>query len=131
VLLREAQARGLDLADDAPDFGHRALNRRFAQGRSLSRARAAHPRTTRKGRSFGLDKKIVLWRAILARRPEGWRQGERVPKGAIAKAHEDAISACRTLGLATPRYSTVYALWHRGVPEPEVLAALRRERRPD
>lgn len=100
-------------------------------GRRHALARTARPRTTRKGKSFGLDKKIALWRAILARRPEGWRHGERVPKGAIASAHEDAIIACRALGLAAPRYSTVYALWHRGVPEPEVVAALRRERRPD
>lgn len=129
VLLREAQTRGLDPTEEAPDFGHRALNRRFALGRRLAQARAAHPRTTRKGRSFGLDKKVALWRAILARRPEGWRQGERVPKGAIAGAHDDAIIACRALGVAAPRYSTVYALWHRGVPEPEVVAALRGERR--
>jgi len=96
-------------------------------GRRRALERSRPPRTTRKGKSFALDKKIVLWRAILATRPEGWKPGDRAPFGSIARAHQEAKAACKTLGLAAPRYGTVYALWHRGVPAAEVLRALKAE----
>jgi hypothetical protein len=127
--LEDAQARGQDLNDVGGDLSHRALTRRFARGRRGAEQVAANPprriKTTRKGRNFPLAKRVAIWRAILATRPQGWKQGDRAPFGAIVEAHRLAAAECAELGLAAPRYRSVYMLWHRGVPGPDVLKALR------
>lgn len=122
--LRDAEQRGHDPSDQGLDLEHRALRRRFA----LGRLRAATPRrklaTTRKGRHFPLAKRVAIWRAILATRPARWAPGDRAPFGGIARAHELAVAACKDMGMASPRYGTIYALWHRGVPAADVLAEI-------
>jgi hypothetical protein len=124
--LRDATRRGGDAGDAGEGFDHRALRRRFALGRQRALAAAATPRrkATRKGRRFPLGKQIAIWRAIFATRPPQWRPGDKAPFGSIARAHDLAALACRDLGLAPPRYRTVYVLWHRGVPSAEVAQAL-------
>jgi hypothetical protein len=123
--LRDAMQRGGE-GGSGEDLGHRALRRRFDLGRERALAAAATPRqrTTRKGRRFPLGKQVAIWRAIFATRPAGWRPGDKAPFGSIAKAHALATLACRDLGLAAPRYRTVYVLWHHGVPSAEVARAL-------
>jgi hypothetical protein len=125
--LRDAEQRGADPDDEGHDISHRALQRRFA----LARGRATHGperasklKTTRKGRSFPHLKLVIIWRAILSRRPLPWKQGDTAPFGSIRRAHDQAVAACRAAGLAPPRYRTVYVLWHRGVPPADVAAAL-------
>ncbi len=126
--LRDATQRGRDLAWDGDALDHRALQRRFAEARHLALKAAAKPRTktTRKGRSFPITKQIAIWRAILETRPANWHQGDKAPFGRIAEAHRLASEACRNLAVAPPRYRTVYILWHKGVPSPDVTKALAR-----
>jgi hypothetical protein len=126
--LRDAMRRGGEAGEGGENLDHRALRRRFAIGRQRALAAAAAPRqrTTRKGRRFPLEKQVAIWRAIMATRPAQWRAGDKAPFGSIAKAHDLASLACRDLGLAPPRYRTVYVLWHHGVPSAEVTRALSR-----
>jgi hypothetical protein len=128
VTLRDAEQRGLTGDDDGLDLTHRALARRFALGRQRATAQAANPprvtKTTRKGRNFPLAKRAAIWRAILAIRSPGWKQGDRAPFGAIVEAQRRATEECAALGIPAPRYRTIYMLWHRGVPGPDVLKAL-------
>jgi hypothetical protein len=86
---------------------------------------ASRPKTTRKGRRFPHLKLVIIWRAILSCRSSAWRQGDRAPFGSIRRAHDQAVAACQAAGLVPPRYRTVYALWHRGVPPVDVAVALR------
>jgi hypothetical protein len=130
--LRDAMRRGGESrasgdSGESGELDHRALRRRLAIGRQRALAAAAIPRqkTTRKGRRFPISKQIAIWRAIFATRPEQWRPGDKAPFGSIAKAHDLAKAACHDLGLAPPRYRTVYVLWHHGVPAAEVMRALR------
>jgi hypothetical protein len=127
--LRDAMRRGADPLESGEDLSHRALHRRFAMGRRQALADAAAPRrkTTRKGRRFPLAKQVAIWRAIIAIRPPQWRPGDKAPFGSIAKAHGLAARACQDLGLAAPRYRTVYVLWHNGIPSAEVTQALSGE----
>jgi hypothetical protein len=128
--LRDAEQRGADPDDEGHDLSHRALQRRFALARGRATKgpeRASRPKTTRKGRSFPHLKLVIIWRAILSCRPLAWKQGDTAPFGSIRRAHDQAVAACRTAGLAPPRYRTVYVLWHRGVPPADVIAALRSE----
>jgi hypothetical protein len=129
--LRDAMRRGADSGESGEDLDHRALRRRFAIGRQRALADAATPRrkTTRKGRRFPLRKQIAIWRAIFATRPAQWRPGDKAPFGSIAKAHRSAALACQDLGLAPPRYRTVYVLWRHGVASAEVMQALSGELR--
>jgi len=124
--LRDAEQRGHDLDDQGLNLEHRALRRRFALGRRRAAAPRRKPPTTRKGRHFPLAKRVAIWRAILATRPARWTPGDRAPFGGIARAHELAVAACKDIGMAPPRYGTIYALWHRGVPAADVLAELGR-----
>jgi hypothetical protein len=124
LTLRDAEQRGR-LPDDAgADLTHRALARRFALGRSYIVNPPRLAKTTHKGRNFPLAKRVAIWRAILTIRPPDWRQGDRAAFGAIVDAHRLAITECAALSLPPPRYRTVYMLWHRGVPGPEVKKAL-------
>jgi len=126
-LLREAAQRGANPQDDGHDLTHRALRRCFArarEGAGDSGIVASRPKTTRKGRAFPLRKQVAIWRAILAHRPPGWRQGDAAAFGSIRRAHAQCVEACRAAGLPPPRYRTVYVLWHRGKPSGQVLAAL-------
>jgi hypothetical protein len=128
--LRDAEHRGADPKDDGHNLFHRALQRRFVRAREHVKNEpgpALRPKTTRKGSSFPHLKLIIIWRAILSCRSPAWRQGDTAPFGSIRRAHDQAIAACREVGLAPPRYRTVYVLWHRGVPPAEVAAALRGE----
>jgi hypothetical protein len=125
-VLRDAEQRGLDMRDSGADLTHRALVRRFARGRHLASSPPRRLVTTRKGRNFPLAKRAAIWRAILAIRPAHWRQGDRAAFGAIVEAHRLAAAECRQLNIAPPRYRTVYLLWHRGVPDADVLKALQR-----
>jgi hypothetical protein len=122
--LRDAMQRGGDPAESGEDLGHRALRRRFAIARAMAAAAPPRQKTTRKGRRFPLSKQVAIWRAILALRPVPWRQGDKAPSGSIAEAHRRASLVCRDLGLAPPRYRTVYVLWHRGLPSAAVRQAL-------
>jgi hypothetical protein len=130
LALRDAEQRGLDLQDAGGDLIHRALVRRFAQARQRAHDLAAHPprkvSTTRKGRNFPLAKRVAIWRAIFATRPANWTQGDRAPFGAIVEAHRQAAAECAALNIASPRYRSVYMLWHRGVPGADVIKALNR-----
>lgn len=127
-MLRDAEDRGRDLTDQGQDLIHRALVRRFTRSREQALQLAANPKrklpSTRKGRSFKLPKRMAIWRAILATRPDGWKPGDKAPFGAIAEAHRRAAAECTELGVTPPRYRTVYVLWHRGVPAADVLQAL-------
>jgi hypothetical protein len=127
--LRDAMQRGGDPAESGEDLDHRALRRRFATARQRALADSATPRrkTTRKGSRFPLRKQVAIWRAIFATRPARWRPGDKAPFGSIAKSHHLARLACQDLGLAPPRYRTLYVLWHNGVPSAEVMQALSRE----
>jgi hypothetical protein len=127
--LRDAMQRGGDAAESGAGLNHRALRRRFVLGRERALAGAGRPRarTTRKGRRFPLRKQIAIWRAIFATRPAQWQAGDKAPFGRIAQAHRLATLACEELGLAPPRYRTVYVLWHNGAPSAEVMQALSRE----
>jgi hypothetical protein len=128
--LRDAEQRGANPDDEGHDLPHRALRRRFVLARDRAKnvpRLASSPKTTRKGRRFPHLKLVIIWRAILSCRSSAWRQGDEVPFGSIRRAHDQAVAACRAAGLAPPRYRTVYALWHRGVPPAEVAAALRDE----
>ncbi len=125
VALRDAEHRGRDLNDTGHDLTHRALSRRFALGRSWAASPQRPAKTTRKGRNFPLKKRAAIWRAIFATRPAGWKQGDRAPFGAIVEAHRLAAAECAELGIAPPRYRTVYMLWHRGVPGADVMKAIR------
>ena len=127
LALRDAEQRGGDLADTGADLAHRALIRRFALGRWRAEEEAGRPirRTTRKGRNFPLAKRVAIWRAILATRPAYWVQGDHAAFGAIAEAHRLASVECAELGIAAPRYRTVYVLWHRGVAGADVLKVIR------
>jgi hypothetical protein len=88
---------------------------------------AIKPKTTRKGCGFSQLKQIVIWQAILGVRSPAWKLGDTAPFGSIRRAHDQAVAACRAAGLAPPRYRTVYTLWHRDVPSPAVISALRSE----
>ena len=127
-MLRDADDRGRDLTDAGQDIAHRALVRRFTRSRWAALELAANPRrklaATRKGRSFKLPKRVAIWRAILATRPNGWKPGDHAPFGAIVEAHRQAAAECETLGVTPPRYRTVYVLWHRGAPGSDVSRAL-------
>jgi hypothetical protein len=126
--LRDAEQRGGDLNDAGHDLHHRALQRRFAVARTRAvdvQKPTLKPRTTRKGRGFSHPKQIVIWQAILGVRSPAWKQGDAAPFGSIRRAHDQAVVACRAAGLVPPRYRTVYVLWHRGVPSPAIVAALR------
>jgi hypothetical protein len=128
--LRDAEQRGANPDDEGHDLSHRALQCRFALGRGQVKdvsSLASRTKTTRKGRSFPHLKLVIIWRAILSCRSAAWRRGDKVPFGSIRRAHDQAVAACRTAGLAPPRYCTVYVLWHRGVPPADVAAALRGE----
>jgi hypothetical protein len=128
--LRDAEQRGADPDDDGYDLHHPALRRRFGFGRGRAKnvpKLACRPKTTRKGRSFPHLKLVINWRAILNCRPSGWRHGDTAPFGSIRRAHDQAVAACSAVGLAPPRYRTVYVLWHRSVPPAEVAAALQDE----
>ena len=123
--------RGADLNDGGHDLVHRALKRRFALARGrliVAPKPPSKPKATRKGRGFSHLKQTVIWRAILDHRSPAWKQGDMVTFGSIRRAHDQAVAACRAAGLTPPRYRTVYVLWHRGVPSPAVVAALRSER---
>ena len=128
LTLRDAEQRGRDLADAGADLNHRALARRFALGRRRTEEEANRPvrRTTRKGRNFPLAKRAAIWRAIFATRPPNWAQGDRAAFGAIAEAHRLASAECAELGIAAPRYRTVYVLWHRGVAGADVMKVINR-----
>ena len=126
--LREAERQGATMHESSEDIEHRALRRRFEQGRRTAMAGAAalgKARTTRKGRRFSLAKQILIWREIIKARPPDWKQGDKAASGSIRRAHAAAAQACRAARLVPPRYRTVYVLWHRGVPSPAVLAALK------
>jgi hypothetical protein len=128
--LRDAEQRGADPNDEGHDLVHRALKRRFARARGrliVAPRPPSKPKTTRKGRGFSHLKQTVIWRAILGVRSPAWKQGDTAPFGSIRRAHDQAVAACRAAGLTPPRYRTVYVLWHRGVPSPAVVAALRSE----
>ena len=125
LALRDAEQRGRDANDAGDDLTHRALGRRFALGRVWAASPPRRAKTTRKGRNFPLSKRAAIWRAIFATRPAGWRQGDRAPFGAIVEAHRQAAAECAGLGIAPPRYRTVYMLWHRGVPGADVIKAIR------
>jgi hypothetical protein len=130
--LRDAEQRGANLDDDGHDLSHRALQRRFAlaRGRAKDAPRlTSKPKTTRKGRSFPHVKLVIIWHAILSVRSSAWKQGDTAPSGSIRKAHDQAVAACRAVGLAPPRYRTVYVLWHRGVPPADVVAASQGDRK--
>jgi hypothetical protein len=130
VALRNAEQRGADLNDAGHDLLHRALKRRFAlaRGRLIDVPKPpSKPKTTRKGRGFSHLKQTVIWQAILGVRSPAWKQGDTAPFGSIRRAHDQAVAACRAAGLVPPRYRTIYVLWHRGVPSPAVVAALRSE----
>jgi hypothetical protein len=131
LALRGAEQRGADPNDGGHDLVHRALKRRFALARGrliVAPKPPSKPKTTRKGRSFSHLKQTIIWRAILDHRSPAWKQGDMVPFGSVRRAHDQAVAACRAAGLTPPRYRTVYVLWHRGVPSPAVVAALRSER---
>jgi hypothetical protein len=128
--LREAEQRGANLDDEGYELAHRALQRRFALARGRAKngpRRVSRPKTTRKGRTFPHLKLVIIWRAILNFRPSAWRQGDTAPFGSIRRAHDQAVAECRAVGLAPPRYRTVYVLWHRGLPPADVVATLRGE----
>ena len=131
LALRGAEQRGADPNDGGHDLVHRALKRRFALARGrliVAPKPPSKPKTTRKGRSFSHLKQTIIWRAILDHRSPAREQGDMVPFGSVRRAHDQAVAACRAAGLTPPRYRTVYVLWHRGVPSPAVVAALRSER---
>jgi hypothetical protein len=128
--LRDAEQRGANPDDEGHDLAHRALRRRFVLARDRAKnvpRLASRPKTTRKGRSFPHLKLVIIWRAILGCRSPAWRRGDTAPFGTIRRAHDQAVAACQTAGLAPPRYRTVYVLWHRGVPPADVVAALQGE----
>jgi hypothetical protein len=128
--LRDAEQRGADLNDEGHDLVHRALQRRSALARGrliVAPGPPSKPKTTRKGRGFLHLKQTLIWHAILDHRSPAWKQGDTAPSGRIRRAHDQAVAACRAADLTSPRYRTVYVLWHRGVPSPAVVAALRSE----
>ncbi len=128
--LRDAEQRGADPNDRGQDLVHRSLQRRFAlaRGRLIDAPRPPSKlKTTRRGRGFSHLKQTVIWRAILGVRSPTWKQGDTAPFGSIRRAHNQAVAACRAVGLTPPRYRTVYVLWHRGVPSPAVVAVLQSE----
>jgi hypothetical protein len=127
IVLRDAEHSGADPQATADDFAHRALIRRFALGRTRAAnaaGRTFKAKTTRKGKGFSLAKKVAIWRAIIDVRPPAWKQGDKAPFGSIRRAHNQAVTACRAIGVTPPRYRTIYVLWHRGQPSAEVRAAL-------